>query len=78
MNKNEMRALVLKGINEYSVETVSVPTPGPGEVLCAVDAVAICGSDPSIIRGEQAGVFLISNISTSMLERFDLALSFSL
>lgn len=57
MAKNEMRALVLKGINEHSVEYVPVPTPAPGEVLCAVGAVAICGSDPSVIRGEQAGVF---------------------
>lgn len=57
MKKNEMRALVLKGVNEYAVETVPIPVPGAGEVLCAVEAVAICGSDPSVVRGEQAGVF---------------------
>lgn len=52
-----MRALVLEGINDYSVQTVPVPVPAYGEVLCTVNAVAICGSDPSVIRGEQAGVF---------------------
>lgn len=51
------RACVITGPNKYSVETIPVPTPGPTEVLCKIGAVAICGSDPGIIRGDHFGMF---------------------
>ncbi|MDD4495749.1 MAG: zinc-binding dehydrogenase [Eubacteriales bacterium] len=51
------KAVVLTGPNEFSVKNVVVPVPGYEEVLCKIKAVAICGSDPGIIRGDSFGVF---------------------
>ena len=50
-----MRALVLPAPGKCEVQTVPVPEPRTGEVLCRVRAVAICGSDPEILRGDLAG-----------------------
>ncbi len=52
-----MRALVLPSPGAFAVQTVPVPAPGAGEVLCKVRAVAICGSDPEILRGDLAGTW---------------------
>lgn len=49
------KACVLTGPGTFEIQTVPVPKPGPGEVLCEIGAVAICGSDPEIIRGDLAG-----------------------
>ena len=40
-----MRAAVYRGINDVRVETVPVPSIGPGEVLIRVAACGICGTD---------------------------------
>jgi L-iditol 2-dehydrogenase len=40
-----MRAAVYRGIHDVRVETVPVPTIGPGEVLLRVHACGICGTD---------------------------------
>jgi L-iditol 2-dehydrogenase len=50
-----MRALVLRAPNDFSVEDVPRPEPGPFEVLCRVRAIAICGTDPHIIAGDYPG-----------------------
>jgi L-iditol 2-dehydrogenase len=52
-----MRALVLPAPGSFEVQTVPVPQPQTGEVLCRVRAVAICGSDPEILRGDLAGTW---------------------
>jgi L-iditol 2-dehydrogenase len=52
-----MRALVVRDANAFAVEDVERPSPGPFEVLCRVRAVAICGTDPHIIRGEHLGLW---------------------
>lgn len=52
-----MRAMVLTAPGEFEIKDVPVPTPGPGEVLCKIGGVAICGSDPEIFRGDIAGVW---------------------
>lgn len=49
-----MRAAVVKSVGEVGVETVDDPTPAPGEVVVAVDACGICGTDLHILRGEFA------------------------
>ncbi|WP_431041401.1 zinc-dependent alcohol dehydrogenase family protein [Streptomyces sp. P1-3] len=49
-----MRAVVIQTPGRYSVETVDDPTPGPGEVVVAVAAVGICGTDVHIVDGEFA------------------------
>ncbi len=52
-----MQALVLPGPGKLEIRAVPVPEPGPYEVLCRVRAVAICGSDPEILRGDLAGIW---------------------
>ena len=52
-----MRAMVLTGPGTWEVRTVPVSGFGENEVLCRIDAVAICGSDPEIVHGGLAGVW---------------------
>src|SRR2546423_11599015 len=61
-----MKALVLKEYKNFAFEEAPTPEPGPGEVLIAVKACGICGSDvhgmdgstgrrrPPIIMGHEA------------------------
>jgi len=61
-----MKALVLKQYKQFAFEEVPVPEPGPAEVLVAVKACGICGSDvhgmdgstgrrrPPIVMGHEA------------------------
>ena len=46
-----MKALVLKGPGEASVETVPNPVAAPGELLLRVRMVGFCGSDLNSFRG---------------------------
>lgn len=50
-----MKALVLTGPGAHEVREVPTPRPGPMEVLCRVDSVAICGTDLHIYEGRFAG-----------------------
>jgi L-iditol 2-dehydrogenase len=50
-----MRALVVRAPNEFAIEEVPRPLPGPYEVLCRVRTVTICGTDPHIIQGHFPG-----------------------
>ncbi len=50
-----MKALVLTGPNEFSIEEVEKPIPGPQEVLCRVKAITICGTDAHLLRGDYPG-----------------------
>ena len=52
-----MKALVLTEPGKFEIQQVPDPKPGPFEVLCKIRAVAICGSDPEIIRGDLAGTW---------------------
>lgn len=49
------KACVLTEPGKFEIKEVNVELPGKQEVLCKIRAVAICGSDPEIIRGELAG-----------------------
>lgn len=40
-----MRASVLNGIGDLTVEERAIPRPGPGEVLVRIGSVGVCGSD---------------------------------
>jgi (R,R)-butanediol dehydrogenase/meso-butanediol dehydrogenase/diacetyl reductase len=40
-----MRAAVLHAVGDLRVEEITVPTPGPGEVLIRVGVCGVCGSD---------------------------------
>lgn len=46
-----MRAMMLTSYDHLALAEVPVPKPGPGEVLCRIRSVAICGSDPKMIHG---------------------------
>lgn len=46
-----MKALLADGAGNNVVETLDDPTPGPGEVLIAVRASGLCGSDLPILEG---------------------------
>ena len=46
-----MRAVVCHGPEDYRLETVPVPVPGPGELLVQVEAVGICASDLKCYHG---------------------------
>ena len=50
-----MRALLVRAPNEFAIEDVPRPAPGPYEVLCRVRTVTICGTDPHIIQGHFPG-----------------------
>jgi L-iditol 2-dehydrogenase len=52
---DKMVALVLTAPGAYELQTIPVPALNDDEVLCRLRAVAICGSDPKIIRGASAG-----------------------
>jgi L-iditol 2-dehydrogenase len=52
-----MKAIVLPTPGKFEVQSVPVPRAGLGEVLCKIRAVAICGSDPEILRGDLAGTW---------------------
>jgi L-iditol 2-dehydrogenase len=49
-----MKASQLIAYNRIEMREIPVPEPGPGEVLCKIKAIAICGSDPEIINGHHA------------------------
>ncbi|NBC30996.1 MAG: alcohol dehydrogenase catalytic domain-containing protein [Spirochaetes bacterium] len=50
-----MKALRLNKPNDFEIIETDVPEIGPYEVLCRVDSVAICGTDPHIINGDFPG-----------------------
>lgn len=50
-----MRAVVMTAPGAFTVQTVALPEPAEDEVLCKIQAVAICGSDPEIFSGKLAG-----------------------
>ena len=49
-----MKAAIITGINQISVETVDDPKCGDREVIVEVAAVGICGTDLHILEGEFA------------------------
>lgn len=50
-----MKALRLNAPGQLEYCEVPVPVPGEDEVLCRVEAVSICGTDPHIIDGDFPG-----------------------
>jgi L-iditol 2-dehydrogenase len=51
----QMRAVVLTGPRAHEIREIPTPHPGPLEVLCKVDSVAICGTDLHIYEGKFPG-----------------------
>ena len=46
-----MQAVICHGPEDYRLEQVPVPTPGPGQALVRVEAVGICASDLKCYHG---------------------------
>jgi erythritol/L-threitol dehydrogenase len=46
-----MQAVVIHGREDYRLEQIPIPTPGPGEALVKVQAVGICASDHKCYHG---------------------------
>src|SRR5919206_1500113 len=46
-----MRAVVCHGPEDYRLEEVAVPRPGPGQALVRVEATGICASDLKCYHG---------------------------
>ena len=46
-----MQAVVIHGREDYRLERVPIPHPGPGEALVKVQAVGICASDLKCFNG---------------------------
>lgn len=55
MAKNTMHVLQLNAPKELVYTELPVPVPQENEVLCRVDAISICGTDPHIINGDFPG-----------------------
>lgn len=55
-----MKAYVLHGAGDIRLEDVARPAPGPGEVLVAVRAAGICGSDLHYFAHGRCGNFVPS------------------
>ena len=53
---NKMKAVVMRGPNDFGVEMVDIPKPKRNEVLVKIGAVAICGSDPKVFNGDYLGI----------------------
>lgn len=48
-----MRAFVITGPNQASVQEVDPPEPGPGQAVIEVARVGVCGTDAEFFRGTQ-------------------------
>ena len=46
-----MKAVVCYAPNDYRLEEVAVPTPGPNEILTKVELCGICMGDVKTFRG---------------------------
>jgi L-iditol 2-dehydrogenase len=55
MNKI-MRAVVMRGPDDFGIEHVDIPTPADDEALVRIRAVSICGSDPKVFNGGYASI----------------------
>ncbi len=53
----KMKALILQDVGKFKIETIDVPQPADDEVLARVKAVAICGTDPKIVKGVFKGLW---------------------
>lgn len=89
MDTLKSKAVVLRGIEEYGVEEVTVDPPKAGEVRIKMAATGVCGSDlsaitagipviyPLVLGHEGAGIVESVANSVSNLEAGDhVALSF--
>ena len=56
-----MRAAVLRGVGDVTVEERPVPEAGPGEVVVRVASVGVCGSDTHYYEHGRIGRFVVDS-----------------
>src|ERR671917_518985 len=56
-----MRAAVLRGVGDVTVEERPVPEAGPGEVVVRVASVGVCGSDTHYYEHGRIGRFVVES-----------------
>jgi 2-desacetyl-2-hydroxyethyl bacteriochlorophyllide A dehydrogenase len=56
MRGNSMKAIVLRGPNDFSLEEIPNPAPASDEVEIGVRVVGICGTDLVLLRGKNPSV----------------------
>src|ERR1700691_2940005 len=82
-----MRAIVYRGINDMRLETVPVPSIGPGELLIKIATCGVCGTDlkkihmgshsaPRIFGHEMAGVVAAVGAGVTEFAAGDRVMSF--
>src|SRR5229473_5178848 len=82
-----MLAAVYRGVNDVRVETVPVPTIGPGELLLRVHTCGICGTDlkkiqtgshsaPRIFGHETSGVVAAVGVGVTKFKTGDRVIAF--
>src|SRR5580704_10895476 len=49
-----MRANVLRGKDDFSIEEMPIPKAGPNQAVIRITLTTICGTDLHIVRGEYA------------------------
>jgi threonine dehydrogenase-like Zn-dependent dehydrogenase len=54
VRESTMRAFILTGPHEGSVQHVAAPIPAPGEAVIDVERVGVCGTDVELYTGEMA------------------------
>jgi len=59
-----MQAVVCHGPEDYRLETVDVPTPGPDEILTKVELCGICMGDIKTYRARRRSGAMPSNRAT--------------
>lgn len=52
-----MKALVVDAVDQFSVQSVEIDAPGPGEVMVRMKATGVCHSDLSVINGTIPWIF---------------------
>jgi L-iditol 2-dehydrogenase len=83
----EMQAAVYRGIDDVRVETVAVPSAGPGEVIVKIHTCGICGTDlkkihtgshtaPRIFGHEMAGTIVAVGESVTEFSVGDRVMAF--
>ena len=72
----QQRAAVYRAVNDVRVETVAVPTVGPGEVLMKIHTCVICGTDlKKIHTGSHSAPRIFGHEMAGTIARVKLSLS---
>ena len=73
-----MKAAVLHEVNQpLVIEDVSVPNPGPREVLIRTAVAGLCHSDLSVVDGSRLARFIAAGLNSLLSRQFRTSATFS-